>query len=429
VSLPETAAMMTDTVTCPYCNALVPVAPGAAAGKRVVCRRCGESFALSPGDAPVSGDILTQPAAPAPTAIVTQPAAPQPFVKPTRGNRRFAYLMLGVMGGLFAVALVFALSTQAMRRANDAGITRPNPKRPLPLDDDDSSGGTLPPVPPAKLDALAWLPADTNVIAAVHLREIAGTPAGKELLKQPIKATKRFNFNFSIESLVNSTGFQLDEIQHLVIGVRAEKSAIPALAVPPVVIIVRTRRDYNPRTLLNAMKNKEELKFGARTVYQPRAEGTLKPAVCFLDSNTAAFALIPEVLKDVPAEPQEDLRQLPRELRDVLQKRVGPVGPLWVAGHSDDWGVTQARLLFTNLNRADRDRVFKVRTFAAWVQFGDPVEVRAEFDCRTDEAARDLQKYLDVPDAGGPWTAARADGWLSVQGRTKLDKVLEWLER
>jgi len=55
--------------------------------------------------------------------------------------------------------------------------------------------------------------------------------------------------------------------------------------------------------------------------------------------------------------------------------------------------------------------------------------VRAEFDCGSDQAAKDLQKYLDIPDDGADWKAARADGWLTVQGRTKLDNVLGALER
>src|SRR5262249_57242183 len=40
---PGTAAMTTEPVTCPYCNALVTVAPGTAGGQRVPCRRCRES--------------------------------------------------------------------------------------------------------------------------------------------------------------------------------------------------------------------------------------------------------------------------------------------------------------------------------------------------------------------------------------------------
>ena len=38
--------MNPEPATCPYCNALVPLAPGATAGQRVPCPRCGEAFAL-----------------------------------------------------------------------------------------------------------------------------------------------------------------------------------------------------------------------------------------------------------------------------------------------------------------------------------------------------------------------------------------------
>ena len=87
--------------------------------------------------------------------------------------------------------------------------------------------------------------------------------------------------------------------------------------------------------------------------------------------------------------------------------------------------------LLKNMKEKDRQRLLKVSTFAAWVQVDDPLLVQAAFDCGDDQIAKDLQKYLDIPDVGvdPDWKASTRDGWLTVQIRTSLKKVREALER
>ena len=426
---PGTAAMTTEPVTCPYCNALVTVAPGTAGGQRVPCRRCGESFTLSPhadcGLRIADCGLENQAGSSRERAALQSPVYESAIRNPQSAirNRWLALVILGVMACMAAGALAFALSTEKFRRDNDKGITQPRPKRRVPLDEATPPAPATP-TPPAKLDALAWLPPDTNLVLGVHVREVAGADAGKALLRQPIRAGG-FNLGLSPESLLGALKFQVAEVDHLVLGITAEESDRPALLnLPRAVLLVRTRQDYDERELRERLKAERVAGPGDRAVYEFRASDALKPSVCFIDGRTVAFALVPGPLQDVPASPRADLGQLPRPLREVLKKRVGPVGPLWVAGHSDDWSKTPAKRLFAN-----RERLAKVRTFAVWVQLDDPALVRAEFDCGSDQAAKDLQKYLDIPDDGADWKAARADGWLTVQGRTKLDNVLGALER
>jgi hypothetical protein len=416
--------MTTEPVTCPYCNALVTVAPGTAGGERVPCRRCGESFTLSPLAAPATTDIGTGPPAQAPAHAPDFSATRHWSIGRSPGaDRRLALLILGVMACMAAGALAFALSTQSFRRDNDKGITQPHPKRRAPLDDDVTPGGAATPTPPAKLDALAWLPKDTNLIAAVHVREIAGSDAGKELLKQPIPVrVGDFKLAGNIESLLRALGFKSNEVDHLVIAVTTDVSLFPTL-------LVRTRQEYDEDDLRKRLSAERSGTAGGRTVYEFRAGDTFKSSACLLDSHTVAFSLVPGPLSNLPESPRAELAQLPRQLRQVLQKRVGPAGPFWIAGHSDDWSKTPARMLFAKVGKENGERLAKVRTFAAWVLLDDPALVRAEFNCGSDQAAKDLQKYLDIPDDAADWKAGRGDGWLSVQGRTKLDKVLGALER
>src|SRR5262249_2950485 len=124
--------------------------------------------------------------------------------------------------------------------------------------------------------------------------------------------------------------------------------------------------------------------------------------------------------------------QRPSGLGNAFE-RLGPVGQLWIVGHSDDWNKTQVPVLFKSLlkdlKEADRKRLLKVSTFAAWVQVDDPALTETALDCGDDQTARELQRFFDIPDVGvdPDWKASVKDGWLSVQIRTSMKKVREAL--
>ncbi|HEX4591514.1 MAG TPA: hypothetical protein VH120_16375, partial [Gemmataceae bacterium] len=100
---------MALTVSCPYCNAPVPVP---AASGRVFCPRCEEAV-------PING-----------TANDASPTvSPSDSATPSRpSNRAIAGLVIAVMLGMAALGLAFALQTVGVRRANDKlGAQPPEP--------------------------------------------------------------------------------------------------------------------------------------------------------------------------------------------------------------------------------------------------------------------------------------------------------------
>jgi hypothetical protein len=402
-------------------------------GQRLPCPRCGESFTLLTTEPPASTDISHSP--PCATGFEIEPRVQGNrwlLNKPFKANRRTALILLGVMAFMAIGALAYALHTQQFRRDNDKGIVKENPKRRPPIDEDFSTDDL--PTAPAKLAALTWLPPDTNIVLGVHVRELLADPSGKSLLTQPIKIG---DTPVRVAAIVGWTGFNLNEIDHLVLGEKADDPLPPPFAfAAPVTLVVRTRQDYDAEKLLHDLKAERAGAASGRPVYQfarPNAPFG-KLSICCVDSRTAVYAVLPNHLNDIPAAPRTDLEQLPRELRDVLRNRVDPVGPLWIAGHSDDWKKSalpgMMTLLFKDMKKEDRERLLKVSTFAAWVQVHDPMLVRAVFDCGDDQTAKDLQKYLDIPDGADPdWKASVGEGWLTVQIRTSLKKVREALER
>src|SRR5581483_2074831 len=120
--------MTVDPVACPYCNAFVIVAPGAATRQKMLCPRCGETFTYLRPERPGSSDLQTMPTTTAPSApeIETSPAGR--YLLARRANRFVAAIVLGVMFLMATVGLTFALWTQKDRRAHDIDLGK-KPRR------------------------------------------------------------------------------------------------------------------------------------------------------------------------------------------------------------------------------------------------------------------------------------------------------------
>ena len=89
-------------VTCPYCNAPVPIESGE---RRVSCPRCEEMVTVRDADTIASTTTQTTPTEP-PTSSSRLP------------NRTIAGVVIAVMLGMAALGLSFALRTTGYRRAN-----------------------------------------------------------------------------------------------------------------------------------------------------------------------------------------------------------------------------------------------------------------------------------------------------------------------
>src|SRR5262249_20070523 len=123
--------MAAEPVCCPYCNAYV-VLPGGRieAGQRLLCSRCGETFAFR-GEAREAVDGAASLASPMsssqspPAATATQAPIHRPLP-----NRVIAGVVLGGMATMAVVGVLFSVSTQGIRRDHDSGVPK---DRTLPL--------------------------------------------------------------------------------------------------------------------------------------------------------------------------------------------------------------------------------------------------------------------------------------------------------
>jgi hypothetical protein len=397
--------MSADTFTCPYCNAPQPPTPGLAVGQRVACPRCGDSFKVTTLPA-----MSAEPSA----ALATEPmASPPARAKPTRANRAVAGVILGVMLVMAGTGLTYALWTVKERREHDRALPRKS-RRPWLSDQ-------LPPedvVASADLAGLGYLPPSTGVVAAVNVAELLASPAGKAWSSRPLKIG---NGDFTLDSVRDWTGVEVENIDHLVLGV-VVRDGEEADLTPPVHLVVRTRKPYRQervRVALKATKSHEERtpEGGKRTLYAASVRN-LPVQLWLADERTIIVGLFSN-LEQVPGKPTEGMSQLPSEVRQVIEKRVGAGAPAWGAGHSANWKKTWLPTVAAALKDVPLvSRLAEVRTFALWLVPSRPAKVSGAFRCAGEAVAvkiaqADLApRQKDNPDA---FKYSREGEWLDVQ--------------
>jgi hypothetical protein len=397
--------MSADPLLCPFCNALVPFIAGMVVGQKITCPNCDETFVLTRTPESV---CLSAPRPSLPTAG-----------KPTSANRRLALLVLAGMLLMAGVGLSFALITTTTRREHDAGITRPS-RRPGYSPQLNEQTDLV--VAPARLAGLAYLPPDLGIVAGFHVEELLASPVGKELIHAPLTIGER---EIRLPELVGWTSLKLDDVDHVVVGMPADDALSG-------VVVVRTRKPYDEARLRSAVKASriEDRKDPIYRMDVPHL--LLRPALTCPDDRTLLLALAPRAFDALPEKPVSDSSNLSAPLRQLLEERVGPSGPVWVVGYSSDWGKQGLDLLRDRISMDIQDRLKTLRGIALAVSPGAvgvpgrfPVTVRGAIECKSADAARELEETVLRPwmQPGEPEPTAKLvrDGaWLTGQLHTDL---------
>ena len=307
---------MSLTTTCPYCNAVVDISESAP--PRVACPRCGETF-------PSNRSATTQSALPQPVSPASISPASSPKLK--RANLKLGLLVGGGMVLLFALALLAILNTRSKRGLESL----------------------------AEMPTLGYLPADSNVIAAVNVPIAEDSNEGKEMLDRLGVAPG------GVLDMERYFGLKRDDIEDAVLGMHVESNLIP-----PMCLVVRTRSRYDAAKLrekLNATRSKTE---GAKSIDLIRLPGVLGEAALWCPTPRTFIICRPaeEIAKvpDVPTKGVEHLSSQP--LVELLSARSDRDTFLWLVAHSNDWQKTSLAwpLLSLKMTPEDRQTLFSVRT-------------------------------------------------------------------
>jgi hypothetical protein len=299
---------------------------------------------------------------------------------------------------------------------------------------------TVPPVAPADLAALGYLPDDTDMIAAVHLAEALDNPVGRDLLW-------RVGLDGAgAPDLARWTGLKLEDIDHAALGVKLGAD-LPVSEV----LVIRSRRPLDPQAVRDALKAKAREEVAGRPAYPFVLEtglpllASLNLAAWFADEHTLVLAK-KERFERIPIAPKAGIDHLRPALREVLKERMGPAAQVWTAAHTDSWNALNPFLVRLPLEGRlgdGADKVKKVRTLAVWFTADrEGVTLGGACDSADEEGAKALAAFLapkdrkglrDVfapPDAGAmgrelvdSLKTTQHGTWVDVQAKASADAV------
>lgn len=410
--------MNATDLTCPFCNARVGDAPTA----KVVCPRCGESFAnknsiqSAPNVTSAANVGGTSASATTTTPIELRPPAP-------RSNRLVLGVTLGVMALLAVAALSYALWTRQTRRDLDKELPsrtrRPSPE-PEPIAKKRPPLPKAEPVAPANLEVLGYLPSRTALVIGLHVHEILTSPSAGDFRARPITVAA---LELRLDQLEGLIGLEAEDLEHVVLGLDGGEG------IQPVHLVVRTREKYDPKKLLAAMAavelEGEAKKAAKRPLYKVKV-GPLEDQYLWLaDERTFVLGLFSK-LDGVPLKPAKDL-DLSADLREVITKRLRVGMAAWVAGHSEDWSKTIVPTLLGRLEGTPvLGKLKEVRTFGVGVVPDKPMKAEGAFRCRDEAAAMKLEKEDLQPrkekDKSLQLQYARDKEWLTAQWIVEMGK-------
>lgn len=320
---------------CPYCSTAVAPAESPAGG-RVVCPRCGETFAPTPADA-IEDD--------APAAAGDGP--------PADGTRR-SLLTLAMLGVCLAAAVA---------AAGVYGLTRATPERPRPR---------LPPipaatgvVPPLSVRGLAYLPAGSNVVFAAQFAGVE--TAANEAKSTPRDLLARAGVPAELFASLDQFGLPVEAIDHVAGGLQVgAESPIPR-AVVAVVLRSAPADAAAVRAKLNAAPVRGQPgQFTATVRGYPLSMQELDPRVYLFATDAADLA--------PPADRIGGGHLAPGVCESMA--KVDPSAAAWAATDRADWAKKPAVVLGLRL-LGDRvavpaDKLAAVRALAAEATVGPP---------------------------------------------------------
>jgi len=484
---------MPSDLSCPYCNSPAVVPVGAHPGQRIPCARCGESFPYRAA----ADDRFTASPPPMPLpALPPMPAPPERF-----SNTGIALVILSVMIVMALIGLLYALQTAAIRRSYDVHLpktkaisipidvvfplglyvlilivawfrgwnrrdpeatTTAQPRRyagllvlsvavllivelgiivmharaPRPSEEE---GPPVRPVQPKELLALGYLPADTDVIIALHAGELLSEPVGRDLVNH------LGSDEINARSFEGWSGLKLQEIDHAVLGLTLDGEMLGHFT-----LVVRARRPLDRKKVLDALRAEDARDMAGRSVHPVSLETgvanfrRLGSNLWFADDQTLVVARVFDAGPDhrVPMTPVTELKNLRPELRQLIEERIGPSAQFWIAGRMPAEN-EQFLFLHLALQKAENAPLAQLKRFGLWVTV-HPTEMvlRGAFECTDEDAAKALQDYLApsnrrglkewlAPPEAGPLERALGDSmkrtqngpWVELQAKASADAV------
>jgi hypothetical protein len=206
-----------------------------------------------------------------------------------------------------------------------------------------------------------------------------------------LKLMRADRTNFAIARLEQLTGLKLEDVDHIVIGLKMEEADLPHLYV-----VVRTRSPYDEEKVREKLKAKRVNGLSGKRVYRITLEQTQPGgALWCAGDRTLVFALQPKDLAELPAKPSSGVDRFAPELQKHLTSPYLAVGTrAWIVGASSRWDEILGLLQLVGLPEADWQGLSQVRAFVGQIHFGPGFEAFLLAECADAAGALKFANYL-----------------------------------
>jgi len=195
------------------------------------------------------------------------------------------------------------------------------------------------------------------------------------------------------------TGISLNEIDHVIVGLKVDNNLLPRL-----IVIIETNRP------MSTARVKERLRAGRL----PDKEAYLFPS-----DRIVMLGLTKNDLQSVSGQRKEGIGHLALPLQKALKERVPRGDQVWAVGQSDDWQKTLVLAFLAELPKEDRAVIQRIQTFAIGVRVDQGETVEAAFRCSDETGAKALEQWLRQQgrDEMKEMKISQQEDWVSIQAK------------
>jgi hypothetical protein len=285
-----------------------------------------------------------------------------------------AGILLIIMLGMAAAGLALALGTWKTRES----------RHPKPLFDVTPQGVYT----PAELPSLGYLPADSNVVAGIHVRSILANQQLAEVLHSPLPGSLAGAFAM----IEKNTGLRLGAIDHIALGTTVGPE------IPQLTIVARTNQPYTLEQIahLHAQKPIPQHK---RPLFRFTLEPTGGGYLWCADERTLIMTIRPDAVKiedmdRIPASPRHGAEGFSPQLREILATRLRD-SVLWIAGVLENPEFLDALTFFAHLTPQQAHLARGIRTFDLGLFPSAGISLLGEIEARDEQSVLTWKDYLE----------------------------------
>lgn len=364
--------MTTNTTTCPFCNAVVPLPETPPASGRLVCPRCNDFIQLKDAGAMSAG------------LAASKLDDEVQRHRDARANRASRSVKLTVVIAL-SLGVLGLLTGFLINQYRDQ--PKPPPAAPVLL-----AGA----VPPLEMPALNYLPDGTDSVIAVQLRpfleSLPATEGGSAH-----NALSRLGISEDLlAGIERVVGMPLENIDQLAFGLKLSGGSLSSQPV----LVVMTRQTFSAEEMAKQAKATTERRKD-RTYFRTSS------SIAFVDrfywwapnDHTLVAALKPEVLDAIPTEGRDGRDHLATPVVRNITQLLPEDSYCWAVLDSDSWEALGGLALFAGKPGPAIEQMIEQLINLQTLTLGVRVEGQEPFltawiDLKSESSASDLRSWL-----------------------------------